>query len=367
MAAKNTRGILQRAYFSSTEESTYDTAETLTHFANLQSDVPVPSAEFYSSIEEGSGTEEENALELIAKDARFTLNGRLHDTLLPLLLSFALGGDTHAVVPAKTGSYQHLIEPASADTELCAFTCEVHSAGAADATAGSSAKFTGCVIDTLRISAARKGWWNFSADIIGSGTVVTGSAQTESSLSGATVYYPVSMSNFWRSSAIEASFSVTLPTTALTRATDLHATGQVDLATLIRDFEWTIANNLQADDGYTPDSDDVRGQLLRGNRVQTISYTLDFNATTAAYIAELHAGTVKAFEACCVTATECYAADSIYHGFKFIFPQYRMTEPTRGGGMGPQTLGITGTVEDDGTNSTVDVYVWNGEDVDYGS
>jgi len=371
-----TRGTHRRNYFSKYKETTFGTPVALYSYANLQGEMATPTAEIYSDVNECMGEEEETSRTLLARDSRVALTGRAVDVVTPLLLAFAVGADTKSALADATYSFQHRIQPAGIGTELYSFTHEQHSAGATDATAGSSMKWGGCVFDSFTISASRKGWVTMSGDIIAAGDYVTGASQTESGLAGPSAYYPVGSCNAWLSTGgLEGSFSVALPTTANTRVTDLHATGQIDLALLLRDFEYTCANNLLADDGYTLDSDTTRGQMIRDRRVQTIRFTLDFNSTSApfiAYYAPLIASgdTLQtfAFQFSCVTGTKIYdeTGTDYYHGFTLIFPQCRLnSEPTRGGSMGVQTISCEALVCDDGTNNTADFYFWNADDATY--
>ena len=358
---------LRRCYFSSTSEGTYGTAEAITHYANLQSSLAPVAHEWYSDTEEATGKEEETAADLLAKSARFTLSGRASDKILPILMSFALGGDT-MTQSGGAAEYMHLIEPAAVGTELVAFTHEQHAAGASDATAGSSRKYTGCVVDTFRLSGSRKGWVMFSADIIGRGDQAGGGAQTEASLAGPTIHYPVGSCDAWVSTGgLEGSFSVTLPTIASTNTTDLNSSGLTNLKNLMRDFEFTLANNIQVDDGYILDSGTVMGVTApRGARVQTLTFTLDYTSSTAAFVAWAEANTTTpAFELSCTTGTQI--VDTHYHAFKLFIPQMQVKEITPGEANGQQTLAFSCQAQDDGTNSTSDFYNWNAENIDYGS
>ncbi len=362
------RGMSKRVYMAKTAESPYDTAATLTHYFNLQGgETPFPTPELTSDDQEAGGGEEERSKTLLAKDARFTLAGRASDTFLPMILAYGLGYDTHTVPSGSTVAFQHLITPATWTTELLSTTVETHNAGATDATAGSSTKFSGCVVDSFTQSIARKGWVQLSADIIGSGTTVTGSSQTEASLVATLVYYPNGMCAAWVGTDPEASFptNLALPITSNTRVSDIAAAAIIALSPHLRDVTWKCANNLMADEGYTFNSGTSRGALIRDKRVQTIDFTVDYNTTTCAMASYLEALTAFAFEICCVTSTIIDSTTDYYHGFKELFPQCRFESIKGGGGLGPQTIIFSARVEDDTVLPTVYPYVWNIEDADY--
>ncbi len=362
------RGMSKRVYMAKTAESPYDTAATLTHYFNLQSEHALESPELYSDDLEAGGGEEERSKGLLAKDAKFTLSGRASNTFLPMILAFGLGADTHTVPSGgDTVAFQHLIAPYGWTTELLSTTVEMHNAGATDATAGSSIKFSGCVVDSFSLTVARKGWAQLSADFIGSGTTVTGGSQTEGSLVAPAVYYPNGMCAAWVGTDPEVGWPAApaLPTTSGTRVSDILSTNIIALSTHLREVTYKCANNLMGDEGYTFNSGTSRGALIRDKRVQTIDFTVDYNTTTCAMVPYVEDLTAFAFELSCVTETLLDATTDYYHGWKILFPQCRMESAKPGGGLGPQTITFSARVEDDQTLATVYAYVWNGEDADY--
>jgi len=362
-------GITRRNYFSRKRESSYGALTDLSHVANLTNEMGTPKPVFYSDTEEAVGYEEETSKRLLAQDAAIPIAGWASDKLMPLLLSFALGADTKSTL-GGVACYQHLIAPAGLTTDLYSLTHEQHSIGAADATAGSSFQWTGCTVNRFELTATRKGWVTFSADLIPRGDYNDGSAQTEANLSGPLEYYLFGNTAAWLSTGfLEDAFSVALPTVANTRVTDLDASGLLALSTHLREIHYIIDNYLLGDEGYGANASEtgVRTSCPRGRRTQTLTFVLDFNTTTAAVqqycLNNAGAFIPFGFEWSCVTGT--LIATGYYHGWKLLFPKVQLESADRSGANGPQYLNCTATVQADGTNPTVKAYHWNGDNVEY--
>ncbi len=362
-------GVTRRNYFSRLGETTYGTPVALSHYANLQGEMATPKAEFYSDTNECVGYEEETSKTLLAQEFASSITGRASDKITPLLLSMALGGDTQST--PEVSSQQHIIAPAAMTVDLPSFTHEQHSIGATDTTAGSSFKWAGCVVNKFELFGLRKNFVQLSADIVGEGEYDDGTSQTEAGLAGPSVYYLFGDTAAWLSSAIEGSFSVALPTTANARVTDLHATGLLALSPYLREVRYTVNNSSLTDEGYGANATATgsRTSCPRDRRVQTLTFVLDFNTTTAAvqqyFLSNAGTATTRAFEWSCVTGTDLGA--TYHHGWKLVFPKIQFESVERGGGMGGQTLTCTARVQNDLTNATVLAYWWNGDAVDYGA
>ena len=358
------QGITRRNYFSRIREASYGAGSTLDTYANLEGEMGTPTAEMWSDTQETTGYEEERSKTLLAQGpGAISISGRASAGVTPLLLTYALGGDT--VSNPEASAYQHLIAPANLTTDLYTFTHEQHSIGATDATAGSSFKWVGCVVDNFELSCVRKGFVQMSADILTKGDYDTGSSQTEGGMVGPVKYYVMGNTAAWLSTGhLEGSFSVAPPTTANTRVTDLNSSGLLALSSHLREIRYRVANGLLGDEGYGANATDtgVRTQLPRNRRVQTVQLVLDYNTTTAAiqqyHLSASGGNTDFGLEWSCVTGTALGA--TYYYGWKLIWPQVQIENVTRGGGMGPQTLTIDCTVQADGTNNSVLGYWWNG-------
>jgi hypothetical protein len=254
------------------------------------------------------------------------------------------------------------------------FTFEQHDNGASDDAAATSKKFTGCAIDKMRWVFPNSGLCRLEADIIASGTVATGSAQTESGLRGPDTYIVGSQCGVYMGSntldgATDYSGTIGTPATSLTNFESLTAGGT--LYGGVREVTIEYGNNLDTGNAYSPgNSAQAKTHLYPSRRNGTVKMTLDItNHAYAPTLAALLAGTrqQKALQITCVT--DSLIETGFYNAIAIVIPRMEVQWPFEtSSDLGIQTRTFTFNIGKDTTGTDyapMYCFAWNAYDSVY--
>lgn len=363
-------GYNRRFYASLAKETTFGTAVAMSRFLNLLPGAGITHKwDTAKRAEEATGVEMEDRQIPLRRDASGTISVNASIEAMALLSAFALGDST--VAAAFTSAYLHTIVPAAVGTHW-SFSAEQHEAGAADATAGSSQKFAGCVFNSFRWIFERNGLVRLEGDLIGSGTVADGAAKTESGMVGPDVYIPSSWCEYYLGACTldgDTAYDGTIgsPGTSLTPFGDLGGgalTGQVERAQI----EW--GNNTLAEEGYgvgsTTTATYSKNSAYHGRRTGTLSLTLD--DPQAALIASLQGGTrvQKSFQVTGVSASAIGSGG--FKAFSIVIPRMEIdmsVQKTYDLAVNKRTLQFTIGKEDVDGYESIYVFVWTSQSGPY--
>lgn len=312
---------------------------------NLESDL-VEDTDLITGYEEGT------ALAELSRRIQGSLTfPRVKPASLAFVVAYAFGsnatdadtlGNSGAEWTAGQGDFSHIMVPSTDVFELPSFCINE------DLIPGTLQYiYTGCMINSFTLSTSRKGWWELTAEVIGSGSrttdTETGTETDEPSLKAgdATVY--------------AASSATGHDAVLLQGSESLTGTPISSFTSKVVDFSWTFSNNIPEDDLYHFASGKVKGRAERGRRTQSLSVTLEFEDAT--YLDYLTNGTQIALEVDCVASI--IGTASKYYGFDLAFPILQCRSVQVGGGTDKMTAQLDLAVLQDATLGSVEIEIYN--------
>lgn len=362
----------RRLYVSATDESTFGTAETLTHVLNhpIEFSPLIRTQENVLSSGFASGDQTDHPTTHLP--VRTSLRGNLSvwaslESLGIFMAKAFASGDTLA----GGGPYTHTIAYSTAPTYLPGMTIEEHFGGATvDAT--NDRKYLGVCIDSFEFSFGMTGFAMINCGLIGSGRVDSASSQTESGMTTPSYFLAAPKIRV----GIEAATSEhTSPwdgghevsATAGTFATiDASAT---DISHLIESFTLRVNNGGTNEflAGSSISTGVYAGQPFTGNRTVEVEFTAMLDDNTEPLINALADST---------TADQneyaCYidiAGNVNGYGAQIVVPLMALAEnPSGGTGSGPgkYTFRFLARKTSAGTSrSVISAYVANQDNYDY--
>jgi hypothetical protein len=264
---------------------------------------------------------------------------------LASMLAYALGASTNSTQDTTAG--QHIITPYTTDYSVFTFS----GLDLFDAT--SYIAYHNLAVNSFELSATRKGWMVFTAQLVGSGKTAT-TGVTVGSLGAAPTMGPALKCgdlNIYRS--VDA--GTTLPGTYSQSAEDLPGSATT-VSAKIRSVNWRYNNDLLMDEAYEPGSGTYRARSERNRRSQSLSFTVELEDNT--YLGYLTAQNTLALEFQFTSGTLAGNV-TLYYGANIIFPMVKLTATPISGGVGTLLVQCEGKIMDDGTNSTVQAVVWD--------
>lgn len=327
---------------------------------NVTSGPATPSIERQNNLDEYTGYEEDTSAgtsRILAESLSLTVAGRATPHLLATLLCGALGTwstGTAGGLGTLATAYRHRIRPIKGTTglqgmgTLPVFTAIETLSGATDL----QYAYRDLMVSSWTLSAERKGWMQFSAELIGSGAVRADTSMMPPVVSEAylkagdiAIFLGNSLASTLTQSKV-ASGDIT----GTAYGTSPVVTGKVI------SFNWTGNNNLQLDDGYGMNSGTIRDHLDRGARTQTLALTMELH--DAGQIALLRNQKTVAIE------FECYnelIESGAYYGINLGFPRLHVQGDLTiaGGPREKMTVTMNFEVGEDTTKGSVLVDVYN--------
>jgi hypothetical protein len=212
------------------------------------------------------------------KDCKLTRRWDCGSNMLGWVAAFGLGAVSTAQQGA-TAAYLHTIIPQTATQQLNATTIvEQQSTGIKN-------KIRDICVESFKISGKGKERLKLETNLVGSGHVAT-SALTMPALTA---------DSFLRMHGVKFEIGV--------------AASEVDVSARIKGFDFEWNNNPLLDDGYYPNSGQVRGRLHHGRRAAKLGFQLLLDANSVERTALL-AGTLSK---CIITVTGALIESTYYH------------------------------------------------------
>ena len=327
---------------------------------NVTSGPWAPTIERKSDLDEYTGYEEDSSSgtsRIIAMSIGGQISGRATPHIIAVLGAAALGSwssATAGTLGTLATAYRHRIRPLKVALgtlgagNLPFLTVSESLSGTSDF----QFDYQSAAVTSFSISTKRKDWIQFTAELLGNGVRRTSSVAKPAVLSE--TYLKAGDVRIYFGTAIAA----TLGTQS--KATSVDITGTAygttpDVTARVIDFNWSINNNLAADDGYGMDSGTTRDHLDRGPRTQSLKITLELN--NSAQWTMLESAKVLALE------LECYNTlieSNAYYGFNLGFPKLSVkTAAVAGGPRDKMTIAYDFDVLEDTTKGSVMLDVYN--------
>jgi hypothetical protein len=289
---------------------------------------------------------------IVQQDVRFSYAApRVRPTELAGFLALA-GGVMAPLQDAALAAWQHKATPVAQDVEL-------PSIGVQEKSSGEQFKYTGIMLDTLSLKRGgpQSAYIELAAGLIGSGTRATAADAFPAKI----VENPFLWGKMqcWLESG--ADIAITPAATLEQGDTNISAGAADNFTTRLQNFDFSLANDLQADAGYTANSGLVRSSLHHGpNRKASVSLSLIVDpATLAAERAYYDSRANIAIELQCDMGVVIVPATGVFKfGFDLIIPRLRLNPIARSVDRGVNMLTLSGDAYDDGTNPIWIAYVY---------
>jgi len=378
------RGVGSAFGISATTESTYDTAETITHV------LPATGAATSAMNGDGfdyagvaDGYEESTNVYQTRYITPITFNGPAMDTTLPILATYALGADSNTLLGSATTA-QHVITPSAVASETPPFTLSINQVNRSTTTLGASIKHTGCVIDTFSFGGAVNsgaGELTCSATIHTSGTTAAGTdLTTMTEASKLFVFNEVYCGMTKNANEIPYNFTVKTPTDS-SPAPDFSefGTNATDVSQYLQQFQWTVNNNLAVPEGHNTGSTLSASTLYRQQRVQDLVMRFRWSnesapagkgSTDANIIRDLRQNVFNTYSIALygVSRDVIDAAETTDYRYAWtaIYQSARLISVATNPAPGIQEITATFRILDPAdTGKSTTFHVWNGNNVQY--
>ena len=343
--ATNLDRIRNIQFSTNSKESAYDTADAVDSkiLANAGL-MPEDEVSTVNDLDLIGGTEEASSSTIITQSLSFGFaQNRVKPHTLAAIASFAMGTVTTTTPTGATTARKHKITP-STSTTMNSFTIE------GLLKSGLQNKYSGCMVDSFNLSFERGAnrFCNLTASIIGSGTVVAGTA-TESEVSEAGLN--AATAALW----LEATTYDGTTTDALDlTVNDLTSPGTAR-GTAVMGFNWTYSNNIDTDFLYTIGSGNQFGVAERVARTQELSLTLLWQDEAAR--TQFLASTDLALQVKVKNAQ--IASEGFYYGYQVVFPKLRINSRPKSESGGRLIETIAFDVLQDSSLGSVELDVFN--------
>ena len=345
-------------------ESTYGTPDTITHVLYCDSAAYAMEPQLFDYGSVATGYEESIGNVITRMMTRINLTGPLCDKSAPILLSLALGGDTKSTV--DTSATQHLITPVGATTELPSTTIQINTGSPSDTTHG--AKFAGCVLDSLTISAQNNGTWTYNASFVTEG-IDSGSLADLSAMTAPTVLPFLWGKTFvkWRHTLETGAPSFDAPNSSADPTGGW--TTPVNISAGVTSYSYTINNGARL--FSTTASDGSTTKAVRTKRSQTLTLGLMFDSTTLATagiqlvdFGGKTGGQAKQISLLMQNLQPVFAGSTYYHSLTQYFNKLSLQSVTPPVGN-PREFSTTWGVNATATTESSYHYCVNADNVDY--
>ena len=351
MATK--RGFQRGVYVSSkTAESSgsalaYGTAQAVDTMLRVSSDPFTYTEELVYDLDIIGGLEEATKQDKLSQDVRFDLVfPRVKAHSMAFAYAYALGA--YAIDNNGT-SRRHTFTPATV-FEMPSFTAEdLLFPGSGS---GLMYRYPGCVVDTVELSVARKGWWTMNVGCIGSGT------RTAFATDPTAVEEPNEVPFKGGDASI---YQGTAPSSMTAVLGSSQQTAGVTLSTKIVSLTYSLSNNISADDLYELAGGLVRKRAERSRRTQELSFTIELDSAT--YLDHLTDQDTLSLEI--DNDTGVLGGDLWNQGFQLTFPELQYRVANVSGGTDKLVVDIEATVQQDASNGSIQVDVFNGQTTEY--
>ena len=327
------------------KETAYDTAQTVDSKVLVNAGVvPDDTVEVVNDTDLIGGTEEASASTLVAQSLAFPFaQNRVKPHTLAGIAAYALGTVATTTPSGGTTARKHSITAASSVT-MNSLTVE------GLLKSGLQNKYSGVMVDSFNLSLQRGSnrFCNLTANLLGSGTVVSGSATTsevsEAGLNAATAAV------FLDATTYDGSMTEDLDLT-----TNDLTSNPTALGTSVIGFEWDYRNNIDPDFLYTIGSGNQFGVAERVARDQTVTLTLLWQ--DEGYRTQLLADTDMALQVKVKNAQ--IGAEGLFYGFQVVFPKLRIASRPKSEQGGRMVETITFNVLEDASLGSVALDVFN--------
>ncbi len=354
-------GRKRKIAINKAKEATYNTSlVTTAKLFNVASELGDFTPEFNENTDLATGFEEATGMDLLSYSTKYPLSfPRVHPNELAMILKFGLSG-TPTVATVDTSAYKHIFKPNVADYSLYSVTIEEYIASALQF------QYPGLMVNSFELSTERKGWWNLTSDLIGSGTRYLSGVDS----SPPSAYFDFSTGTYVTEPPMKAGdVTIHLSTTLFSGAiaftqnktgADLGGSPS-NITAKVESMRWRFNNNIDEKELREFGADLVGNRSERANRTQELTMTVEFEDAT--YLTALTAQTqyCAAIQSYTAKAANLAGAATIYYGFELIFPivQIKVTKVT--GALGKIKADLTFAVMQDTGNSlgSVQAAVWN--------
>lgn len=317
------------------------------------------SIERQDDLDESTGYEEDTSSgtqRILAASVQGPMAGRATPHAIAILGICALGTwstGTAGTLGVSATAYRHRIRPVKGTQgtqgvgTLPAIVATESLSGATDF----SIDYQGMMVMSFGLSLVRKGWVQYTSELIGSGvwrasTLAKPSVVSESYLKGGdcVIFFGTTL-------AATPAQSKTAPgdITGTAYGAAIEVTGRVV------SFDWGVNNNLETDDGYGLNSGTVRDKCDRGRRTQTLSMVMELHNSGQLTLLENQKALALEFE--------CYGElieSNAYYGFNLGFPSLVVESfAVNGAGGGRVEVTYTFKVKEDTTKGSVLLDVYN--------
>jgi hypothetical protein len=342
------RGFDRKFYFAYiTKNATWGTleAETALFPFRVNSEPLTITPEFADDTDLIGGNEEATLQDELARNVAGTISqNKARVPLMASLIAYGLGQSTDSTQDTSAG--RHIITPYTTDPTVKTFS-------ALDYWSSSYyMAYHNLAVDSFRLSTQRKGWVDFSAQVVGSGKHASSGitvGNLASALSATNLGPALKAGDAAIFRSVDA--GTTVPSTYAQGTENLPGSATA-ITTKILDFSWDYRNNLQSDQMFEMGSGLYRARAERDRRSQEVSFTVELEDLT--YLGYLTSQNTLAIEFQFTSGTLA-GGTNVYFGLQVLFPKLLLTSAVPSGGTGPQRVACTGRTFYDGTNSTVRV------------
>lgn len=335
---------------------TYGTVDSL---FNVTSGFWTRTVERQDDLDEYTGYEEDTSSgtqRILSSAVNGPMAGRATPHAVAILGIGALGtwsSGTAGTLGTSATAYRHRIRPmkGTAGTQGAGTLPALHVTESLSGASDLQFDYQSCMVNSFGLSATRKSWVEYTAELIGNGvwrasTVAKPSAVSESYLKAGdcSIFFGTSLA--------------ATPAQSKTAPGDITGTAYgaaIEVTSRVVSFNWQVNNNLPTDQNYGFNSGTTADHNDRGRRTQTLSMTLELHNSGQLSLLENQKTLALEFE-CFNELIESNA----YYGFNLGFPRLIVESFAVNSATGDMvTVDYTFKVGEDTTKGSVLLDVYN--------